>query len=533
MQPGLFKSYFGAICVPTIDKGDGTVACVTHDWANAMASLGGGLAVTMMRLNVSNRNVAQAKQDLAERAIAHGCQFVFFADDDTIPPPDALMKMIQLWRMDSKYKIINGVYWSKSEPPLPLIFKGSFEGSYLDWKMGDLVEADGAGAGCTFIDTEVFKNMPKPWFSDQYIFQDVREGMDDYRWSLEDRLVKLLRKGTLTSEENDEVEKLKEDLKKQSIGMNQAALEKGIDPTMLYNLKNSGGATEDLYFYKKAKEVLGLSCWVDTSIQCQHQDKRTGRMFGIRPDFPQADRSKFQPVKNGKTILDIGCGEHGPHFQEFDKVIRLDIDKSVDPDICCDARQIPLEDCSVDAVHTSHILEHFSFKWTKNVLKEWIRLIKIGGDITIIVPNLEWSADKILRMANGEVFDQGTSERAMFMYFSAQKDGGKEDFHKAGFTPKSMYDLLSSFNTLTDVKVVTSDGGYGNYMDAGIRDGNYNIVATAKKIKHESPVSIHKNLNILDQEEVKYTNPFAYDEKPKKEVVEKSKEVAKKKASKK
>ena len=116
---GTFRSYFGAVCVPILDKADGTISNVTHDWANAMGSLGAGLAVTTMRLQIRNKRVDLAKERLAELALKNNCQWALFVDDDTILPPDTLLKMVKLWKSDPKYKVISGVYWSKSNPPVP------------------------------------------------------------------------------------------------------------------------------------------------------------------------------------------------------------------------------------------------------------------------------------------------------------------------------------------------------------------------------------------------------------------------------
>lgn len=503
MKDGLFRSYFGAICVPQIDKGDGTISSVTHDWANAMSSVGGGLAVTVLRLNIRNRSVGQAKQAMAEMAVASGCQWAFFVDDDVLVPGDALMKMIQRWRMDpQKYAIQNGVYWSKSEPPQPLIFKGSFEGSFWNWHVGDLLEADAAGAGCTFIATDVFKKMPKPWFSTEYIYNDQRENMDLEQWQMESDLVDLLRIPNRNKEQEIKIKELQREITKHSDLMRQMLETGGLDPKQMYNVQPAGSTTEDLYFYKKAKEYLDLSCWVDTSIQCGHQDKRTGRIFGMRDDFPQAKPSREIPQGKKGLLLDVGCGEYGPHFQDYE-IVRLDLDPTVQPDIVADARQIPEPDGKYDVIYASHVLEHFGFKWTVNILKEWIRVLKVGGKLVITVPNLEWAAEKILQAKDGKI-DQFDKERAMFMFFSAQKDGGAEDYHKAGFTPKSLESLLKSIDLLTDVKIETSNSIWSTKDEY---PGNYNIIATATKIKHNAPTSIHKNLALKDQEEIKYVDP--------------------------
>lgn len=507
MKPGLFKSYFGAIAVPQLDSGNGEVAKVTHDWANAAAGLGGGLAVTVLRLTTKNRSVGQAKQALAEMAIANGCQWIFFLDDDVIPPGDALMKMIQMWRQDSKYKIINGVYWSKSEPPQPLIFKGSFEGAYFNWHVGDLIEADGAGAGCTFIDTSVFKDLPRPWFSTEYIYDDPRQGLDDQLWRIEDEILTLQRNfNKLNKKELERLEQLRKDSTELFEKMEELKNNNVVPPEFMVNQVGAASATEDLYFYKKAKEYLGLSCWVDTSIQCLHQDKRTGATFGMRDDFPQARRETLIPSGKGeKTLLDIGCGEIEPHFGPEYKITRLDNDPEVKPDILADARALPFNANQFDVVFASHVLEHFSFKWSINVLKEWTRVLKVGGELRLVVPNLEWAAENILKAKEGKASPHEI-ERSLFMYYSAQKDGGKEDFHKNGFTPASMLQLLKGLGTLDNIRVETSLGNMGNWDKDNNQKGNYNILVWATKVKNNTPVSIHKNTSIRQQEEAKFVN---------------------------
>ena len=528
MKPGIFKSYFGAIAVPTLDRGDGTISTVTHDWSNATASIGGGLAVTILRLNVKNRDVAKAKQAMAEQAIASGCQFIFYIDDDVLIPQDALMKMIQRWRQDpEKYKIQNGVYWSKSEPPQPLMFKDSFKGSYWNWHVGDLLELDGAGAGCTFIATDVFKNMPKPWFSIDYVYNDLREGMDDVLWNAENSLNDAVK----ADADDDTIKQLQTNVKEQHDLMIKMKESSGLDINQTHNVQPAGSTTEDLYFYKKAKEYTDQSCWVDTSIQCGHQDKTTGKIFGMRDDFPQARTYRDIPNEKEGLLLDIGCGEYGPHFQNYD-VVRLDLDPTTKPDIIADARKLPIDDLSFDVVYSSHVLEHFSFKWSINILKEWIRVLKIGGEIQIVVPNLEWAAEKILKGKDGEVqLTSYEAERSIFMFYSAQKDGGAVDFHKNGFTPASLKGLLNQLGCLTDIRIETSDGLVSNWNEEGLDKGNYNIIAWAKKTKHNSTVSIHDNLHLSDQEELKFMKKPEVETKQ--EIKPKSKSKPKKVAKKK
>lgn len=49
---------------------------------------------------------------------------------------------------------------------------------------------------------------------------------------------------------------------------------------------------------------------------------------------------------------------------------------------------LPVDDCSVDEIRASHVLEHFSHRVTGSVLADWVRALKPGGEIYIAVPDL-------------------------------------------------------------------------------------------------------------------------------------------------
>lgn len=52
------------------------------------------------------------------------------------------------------------------------------------------------------------------------------------------------------------------------------------------------------------------------------------------------------------------------------------------------AKKLPWSDCSIDAVYSSHTLEHFSKKDGRKFLAECLRVLRKDGIIRIIVPDL-------------------------------------------------------------------------------------------------------------------------------------------------
>ncbi|MAG44570.1 hypothetical protein CL633_01645 [bacterium] len=90
---------------------------------------------------------------------------------------------------------------------------------------------------------------------------------------------------------------------------------------------------------------------------------------------------KIQPFLRGKGI-DIGCG---PWPLDYPNLDTLDIAPEVNSTILARAEKIPMPNETYDFVYSSHCLEHV--KCPKKVLKEWIRILKPGGLLILILPH--------------------------------------------------------------------------------------------------------------------------------------------------
>jgi predicted SAM-dependent methyltransferase len=79
------------------------------------------------------------------------------------------------------------------------------------------------------------------------------------------------------------------------------------------------------------------------------------------------------------------------------KVLTLDIDPNMKPDIVADAGNMPEElHGRFDGILASHVLEHFSYWREQDILKSWIACLKEGGELHIVVPSAEWAAREVL-----------------------------------------------------------------------------------------------------------------------------------------
>lgn len=95
--------------------------------------------------------------------------------------------------------------------------------------------------------------------------------------------------------------------------------------------------------------------------------------------------------------LDIGSGAH--YKQPLEEWTHLDLSKGDHTEIVCDFGSIPLDSGSVEEIHIGDVIEHVPGWRHDEVLKEWNRVLKIGGIITGSTPNI----DRVMRAyARGE-----------------------------------------------------------------------------------------------------------------------------------
>ncbi len=89
--------------------------------------------------------------------------------------------------------------------------------------------------------------------------------------------------------------------------------------------------------------------------------------------------------KCGSVRLNLGAG----HIC-FDDYINVDERQIRNIDIVADVRELPFTEQSVDEIYASHIIEHFTrHEFETVILPYWYRLLKAGGKIRVILPDLE------------------------------------------------------------------------------------------------------------------------------------------------
>jgi SAM-dependent methyltransferase len=168
-----------------------------------------------------------------------------------------------------------------------------------------------------------------------------------------------------------------------------------------------------------------------------------------------------------KVVLHVGCGT-APRPTEFPEAdwceIRLDIDERVAPHVVASITDIPLIDGGVDAVYSSHVLEHVFFHEAEKALAEWYRILKPGGVVILKVPDLQSVMEAALRYGLLHplyVSDSGpiSAVDILFGLRTSLAQGNAFYAHKTGFTGDLLAKMLTAAG-FTGVDVVRLRDAY-------------------------------------------------------------------------
>lgn len=110
---------------------------------------------------------------------------------------------------------------------------------------------------------------------------------------------------------------------------------------------------------------------------------------------PRASTSSIDDVivDGAQALLNLGCGSN--YHRDW---VNLDLAPVSSEVTQCNITQgIPFQAGSFDAVYHSHVLEHLSQEQGIHLLKECLRILKPGGILRIVVPDLEQIAELYLQ----------------------------------------------------------------------------------------------------------------------------------------
>ena len=174
------------------------------------------------------------------------------------------------------------------------------------------------------------------------------------------------------------------------------------------------------------------------------------------------------------TFLHVGCGTkrkdqttrgfNRPEWQE----LRLDIDPAVAPDIVgsmTDMSAVASE--SVDAIFSSHNIEHLYPHEVPVALKEFLRVLKPDGFLVLTCPDLQSvcalvAEDKLLEPCYTAPAGPIAPIDILYGFRPALARGNLYMAHRCGFTQRV---LISTLIAAGFAQVVAMRRGYAPYFD--------------------------------------------------------------------
>lgn len=101
-------------------------------------------------------SIQDAQNMIVQEVINRGYEWLMFIEDDTCPPPDGFIRFNEYMR-SGEYPVVSGLYFTKSVPAEPMIYRGRGNSYYTDWKLGDKIFVDGVPTGLVLIHSKLLK----------------------------------------------------------------------------------------------------------------------------------------------------------------------------------------------------------------------------------------------------------------------------------------------------------------------------------------------------------------------------------------
>lgn len=142
-------------------------ARVVEAWWGMMTPMNHKFIRIMMRGMEVGAAYNQAVQLILDHPDLSNWKYVLTLEEDNMPPPDGLLKLIEAMGKNPQYDAIGGLYWTKGEEGMPMIYgdpKLPLAFNPQVPRPDQMQECNGLGMGFTLFRMEMFKKLPPPWF---------------------------------------------------------------------------------------------------------------------------------------------------------------------------------------------------------------------------------------------------------------------------------------------------------------------------------------------------------------------------------
>lgn len=175
---------------------------------------------------------------------------------------------------------------------------------------------------------------------------------------------------------------------------------------------------EDVFFHhynhvsfalldKEECHQIALESWIHFNNKWQNYDDN----IGLSTIFVNEEHWNYDGLfknKRGCAVaikpiikLDLGAGENPVGGVGNKEWIHCDAHDFPCIEVICDLKELPFEDNYADEIFSSNVIEHFTYEDVPLVLKEWLRVLKPGGTITLTTPDVEHTCKEYVK---GNIF---------------------------------------------------------------------------------------------------------------------------------
>ena len=133
--------------------------------------------------------------------------------------------------------------------------------------------------------------------------------------------------------------------------------------------------------------------------------------------------------------LDLGSGKTqvSKHLWPECEIVTVDMDPKSGATVTADVRHLP-DLGQFDYVLASHVLEHLGRLEALPAVQHWMDYLLPGGQLHILVPDLEWAAEHIVLSD-----EPPTAQHLMHIYGLQTSEW---EYHRSGYTAQVLRSLL-------------------------------------------------------------------------------------------
>jgi hypothetical protein len=178
-------------------------------------------------------------------------EWIFWIDDDTVPPIDAIIRLVKAGR-----EFIAGLYFLPQEPYNPIAYKRTPENLYnpiYNYPKGGVFEVDSVGMGCTLIHRSVYQRIK----NEHKVFMRYNGSIFP------------VHKSQVKLPEAYRHDKRRKPVVKYGEYRERVVLQDPEDDRNFPYYLLEHGRTEDHHFCELADNV-GVKPWIDATITCEH-----------------------------------------------------------------------------------------------------------------------------------------------------------------------------------------------------------------------------------------------------------------------